>query len=150
MISASFSLSLPRLGWKSTSMPRSLNICTAAGDSASEMRTLGLAIGCDPLLDDAFDGATAGFVPRVHLFSMDGRVKPGHDDDGGKRTDLRRLRKLRLGLGECPVDPLRQQRDIAGFDGGAAPDTQPRRRVAIMREIVAGAFLLDQGDQLLG
>src|SRR6266404_2861084 len=44
MISASFSLSLPRLGWKSTSMPRSLKICTAAGDRASEMRTLGLDI----------------------------------------------------------------------------------------------------------
>src|SRR5215467_14330548 len=41
MISASLSLSLPRLGWKSTSTPRSLKICTAAGDSASEMRTLG-------------------------------------------------------------------------------------------------------------
>src|SRR4051812_27978509 len=41
MISASLSLSLPRLGWKSTSTPRSLKICTAAGDSASEMRTFG-------------------------------------------------------------------------------------------------------------
>src|SRR5258705_5471784 len=45
MISASLSLSLPRLGWKSTSTPRSLKICTAAGDSASEMRTFGLDIG---------------------------------------------------------------------------------------------------------
>src|SRR4051794_27481797 len=45
MISASLSLSLPRLGWKSTSMPRSLKICTAAGDSASEIRTLGLDMG---------------------------------------------------------------------------------------------------------
>src|SRR3954453_29940 len=44
MISASLSLSLPRLGWKSTSMPRSLKIWTAAGDSASEMSTLGLDI----------------------------------------------------------------------------------------------------------
>src|SRR3954454_14098342 len=44
MIAASFSLSLPRLGWKSTSTPRSLKICTAAGDSASEMRTRGLDI----------------------------------------------------------------------------------------------------------
>src|SRR3954469_14858499 len=42
MMSASLSLSLPRLGWKSTSTPRSLKICTAAGESASEMRTLGL------------------------------------------------------------------------------------------------------------
>jgi hypothetical protein len=39
--SASFSLSPPSLGWKSTSTPRSLKIWTAAGDSASEMRTLG-------------------------------------------------------------------------------------------------------------
>jgi hypothetical protein len=39
--SASFSLSPPSLGWKSTSRPRSLKICTAAGESASEMRTLG-------------------------------------------------------------------------------------------------------------
>src|SRR6476620_12244580 len=45
MVSASLSLSLPRLGWKSTSTPRSLNICTAAGDSASEMRTFGLDMG---------------------------------------------------------------------------------------------------------
>src|SRR6202022_4972988 len=44
MISASLSLSLPRLGWKSTSMPRSRKICTAAGDKASEMRTLGLGM----------------------------------------------------------------------------------------------------------
>src|SRR5258707_13962637 len=45
MMSASLSLSLPRLGWKSTSTPRSLKICTAAGESASEMRTFGLDIG---------------------------------------------------------------------------------------------------------
>ena len=38
---ASLSLSLPRLGWKSTSTPRSLKIWTAAGDSASEIRTRG-------------------------------------------------------------------------------------------------------------
>ena len=39
--SASLSLSLPSLGWKSTSTPRSAKICTAAGESASEIRTLG-------------------------------------------------------------------------------------------------------------
>src|SRR5262245_16685864 len=42
MISASLSLSLPRAGWKSTSTPRSLKICTAADERASEMRTLGM------------------------------------------------------------------------------------------------------------
>ncbi|EBA17147.1 hypothetical protein RSK20926_09257 [Roseobacter sp. SK209-2-6] len=39
--SASLSLSLPRSGWKSTSMPRSRKICTAASESLSEMSTLG-------------------------------------------------------------------------------------------------------------
>src|SRR5215207_986126 len=82
MISASLSLSLPRLGWKSTSMPRSLKICTAAGDSASEIRTFGFVIGGDPLMNDAFDKPSPRASPRVHLFSMDGRVEPGHDDDG--------------------------------------------------------------------
>src|SRR6185503_14848642 len=41
MTVASLSLSLPSAGWKSTSMPRSLKICTAAGERASEMRTRG-------------------------------------------------------------------------------------------------------------
>src|SRR5579875_2389823 len=44
MSAASFSLSLPSDGWKSTSMPRSLKICTAEGESASEMRTLGMRV----------------------------------------------------------------------------------------------------------
>src|SRR3954454_20394200 len=67
MISASLSLSLPRFGWKSTSMPRSLKICTAAGDRASEIRTLGLDMGCDPLEDAEFDDVARGLDPWVHL-----------------------------------------------------------------------------------
>ena len=46
MISASFSLSLPSVGSKVTSMPRSLKICTAVGESSSEMRTLGAMTSC--------------------------------------------------------------------------------------------------------
>src|SRR5258708_31941710 len=60
MISASLSLSLPRLGWKSTSTPRSLKICTAAGESASEMRTLGLDIDLVPSPPEREDGPRAG------------------------------------------------------------------------------------------
>src|SRR5690606_5498571 len=41
MISARRAGSLPSLGWKSTSTPRSRKICTAASERASEMRTLG-------------------------------------------------------------------------------------------------------------
>ncbi len=37
-----------------------------------------------------------------------------------------------------------------GFHRGSAPDAQARRRVAIGAEIVAGALLLDRGNQLLG
>src|SRR5579859_315238 len=66
MISASLSLSLPRLGWKSTSTPRSLKICTAAGERASEMRTLGLVMGAIPD-EDWFQIVTRGLDPRVHL-----------------------------------------------------------------------------------
>src|SRR5215831_7456016 len=50
MISASLSLSLPRLGWKSTSTPRSLKIWTAAGESASEMRTRGVMVSAHKLV----------------------------------------------------------------------------------------------------
>src|SRR5262245_41049587 len=45
MTAASFSLSPPRAGWNSTSMPRSRKICTAAGERASEMRTFGADMG---------------------------------------------------------------------------------------------------------
>ncbi len=41
MTEASLSLSLPRSGSNVTSMPRSLKICTAVGESLSEMRTFG-------------------------------------------------------------------------------------------------------------
>ena len=44
IISASFSLSGPSLGWNTVSMPRSLKIWTAASERASEMRTLGAMV----------------------------------------------------------------------------------------------------------
>ena len=56
----------------------------------------------------------------------------------------------RLGLGKGPVEPVRQRLDVLGLDGGAAPDAQAGRRVAIMRDVEGRAFLLDQRDQLLG
>src|ERR1044072_8093510 len=57
------------------------------------------------------------------------------------------FRERRLHFGERPVDPLREQFDVVRLHGGAAPDAQARGRVAVVREIVAGAFLLDQRDQ---
>src|ERR1700683_719319 len=97
MISASLSLSLPRLGWKSTSMPRSLKICTAAGDNASEIRTLGLDMGLIRWWTMHLISSSPGQKrearlrvrnPGVHLFLMDGRVRPGHDDDGMNEPKL--------------------------------------------------------------
>src|ERR1051325_7928627 len=61
--SASLSLSLPRFGWKSTSVPRSLKICTAAGESASEISTLGVIWSC-PL-----GVASAPFEERLRFVS---------------------------------------------------------------------------------
>ncbi len=76
--SASLSLSPPSLGWKSTSTPRSLKICTAAGESASEMRTLGgialrrlrqrvLALG---------EGPVEPRRQRLDVGALDGRAAP--------------------------------------------------------------------------
>src|SRR6185436_19471649 len=61
-----------------------------------------------------------------------------------------RLRQRGLGLGERPVDPLRQQRDVGGFHRGAAPDPQACRRIAVIGEVITGAFLLHESHQLLG
>src|SRR3979411_1674530 len=115
MISASFSLSLPRLGWKSTSIPRSLKIWTAAADRASEMSTRG-AMG----------------VSRFRC-----RHRPR------KRTiqyaDASRRASAAV---RAPV--------VVGRAGRPPPDAQAGRRVAIMGEIVAGAFLLDHGGEAFG
>src|ERR1700731_2769035 len=163
MISASLSLSLPRLGWKSTSTPRSLNICTAAGDSASEMRTFGFVMGV--FLDPPLEGEGRREAPgwgescglRKFRVRRAGRISPHPAAPFGASTlplqgrvkKSRRLQKLRPGLGESPVDPLGEQRNIARLDCGATPDAQTRRRIAMAREVVTGAFLLNQTDHLL-
>ena len=92
---ASLSLSLPRLGWKSTVTPRSLNIWTAAGESASEIRTRGL-MG-DPLGSahpaqhvgkrwQAFFGGPVRLAAHaVGLQERHAEIVPGGEvlDDGG-------------------------------------------------------------------
>src|SRR5947209_7743847 len=65
--SASFSLSAPSFGWKSTSTPRSLKICTAAGESASEIRTRGATVEA-PVIWSA--------QPAQHVRV---RIEPGRD-----------------------------------------------------------------------
>src|SRR5271169_712534 len=121
--SASLSLSLPRLGWKSTSIPRSLKIATAAGESASEIRTLGAMV------------SASGNVGN-------GKANPSHR--GESKTPLRRLGERVLGLDVSPVEPQRERLDVGPFDGRAAPDAQARRRVAIGIDVVSDAFLVER------
>src|SRR5258707_14626625 len=73
----------------------------------------------------------------------------GHDADYGISVS-RRLRQRVLGPGEGPIQPAGERLDVGRLDGRAAPDAQTRRRVAIMGEIVAGAFLLDHGGEAFG
>ena len=58
-----------------------------------------------------------------------------------------RLRKYEIGLKGLarrfrigPVEPGDQRLDIGGFDSGAAPDAQARRRIAIGADIEGGAL----------
>src|SRR6188472_4245713 len=135
MISASLSLSLPRLGWKSTSTPRSLKICTAAGESASEMRTLGLDIGAilHTLPWRGMVGAQrrGGVKLSMRTLRASGAEKSPHPDapfgcvdppPPGEGDELSRLRQRGPGFDERPIDPLRQQCEVGSFHGGAAPD----------------------------
>src|SRR5215210_4163253 len=99
-----------RPGLKSTAMPRRRKISTAAGESLSEMRTL-----------------------------------------GGTALLLRCLRGCVFGfdLLQGPVEPGQQGFDVGGLDGGAAPDAQPRRRVAVGAGVERDAFLLQEARECL-
>src|SRR5215510_7118147 len=136
MTAASLSLSLPRLGWKSTSTPRSLKICTAAGDSASEMRTLGFIV-------ITWTSVVPSALPAWQ------RLRARPPASAGARA-LRRLGQRLLGQRIGPVEPRHQGLDVGGLDGRAAPDTQARRRVAVGRDVVGDAFLLQRRRHALG
>src|SRR5437879_1303475 len=69
--------------------------------------------------------------------------------NGSANIGLRRLRQRVLGLGEGPVEPLRERFHIARLDGRAAPDAQPRRRIAVGIDVVGHAFLLERRGEVL-
>src|ERR1041385_283252 len=108
MISASLSLSLPRLGWKSTSTPRSLKICTAAGERASEIRTRG-AMG--KILSVGVGLRRASAQPAQHV---------------GERLDAAGGRMA--GLDRHAVVLEQRQADVASF----AEVLDQRRRAALV------------------
>src|SRR5690242_17987721 len=122
MISASLSLSLPRLGWKSTSTPRSLKICTAAGDRASEMRTRGVVMLCPVyrLCSPASPAKAGDPVRRCALFKtrtwwlLDAPLSRGMTACiRGNYERSRRLGQRVLGLAERPVEPGGERLDVA-------------------------------------
>src|SRR4029079_16127641 len=141
MISASFSLSAPSFGWKSTSTPRSLKICTAAGERASEMRTRGaigisinVSVSYRPLIP-----AKAGI--QLLAAALGPRFR------GDEQHLSRGLRQRRPRLRKRPVDPGRLLLHVRCLDGAAAPDAQTRRRIAVRGNVVARAFSFDQRDE---
>src|SRR6516225_6496872 len=115
--SASFSLSAPSFGWKSTSTPRSLKICTAAGESASEMRTLG-GMGCCGLLSLS-SLAKAGLAFAMH----DQCWRLGHHAAFDKC-------RLRLGGKLCHrrIDDLQAHRRVGAHRRIAREEFDPWRR----------------------
>src|SRR5215472_574848 len=75
---ASFSLSAPSFGWKSTSTPRSRKICTAAGERASEMRTRGV-MASRRLQQRVLASGKRPVEPereRLDIGALDGRAAP--------------------------------------------------------------------------
>src|SRR5690242_13309382 len=62
---------------------------------------------------------------------------------------LRGFRQRGLGLSEGPIDPRRQCLEIGSLDGRAAPDAQAGRRIAMRRDVVGRALLLDARDEVL-
>src|SRR5713226_5901039 len=83
---------------------------------------------------DSLAAWTSMPTPRTKSASFSMR---GSEDIGS-----RRLRQRVLAPGKCPVEPERKRLDIGALDGGAAPDAQAGRRIAVGIDVVGDAFLL--------
>src|ERR1043166_2434814 len=121
MISASWSLS--RLGLTTVSMPRSAKICTAAGESLSEMRTRGAMAASRCLAQRVLALRERPIEPGgepLDVGGLDGRAAP--DAQAGRRVAIERdiigdaffLERRRHAAGEgCPrIERQRRDRRI--------------------------------------
>src|SRR5690606_38759618 len=131
MISASFSLSLPSFGWKSTSTPRSRKIWTAVSDSSSDTSTRGATIGL--LQSVRWDEVKGGSARKAKPVARSGRSlgKAGF-----------------LGL-EGPGKPGHQRLEIRGLDRCTRPDAQAGRRIAISADVIGDTLLVEKRDHAL-
>src|SRR4029078_3228411 len=95
-------------------------MATAAGESASEMRTLAAISSCSLLL------GCAALPPRW----------------------LRRLGERVLARGKCPVKPWRERFEIGASHGGAAPDTKAGRRIAVARYVECNTLFFEHSGKI--
>src|SRR5512144_1720585 len=107
----------------SASMPRPRKMSAACGLMLSEMRTLGM-VSCSFL-------AVARCLP--HPLPLPRAGEGGTRARGRVRGLGAPLRGREFGLDVCPgpVEPGEQRLQIAGLDGGAGPQPEARRRVAV-------------------
>src|SRR5262245_20348892 len=123
-------------------MPRSLKICAAEGESASEMRTLGDMVASASI---AVQGPRNRSIQHLCNFAIRRDVcvcwiprLHGTLETLWLRTS-RRLRQRVFALGEGPIEPEGERFDIRALHGRTAPDAQARRRIAIGVDVVGDA-----------
>src|SRR5580692_8037685 len=142
------SSSLARPVRTSASTPRVRKMATAAGESWSAMRTLGVMGGLQTLpLEGRWprERPGGGFSTRWRWWRQTPTPDPSPQGGGA-------LGRREFGSegGEGPVEPGRQRAQVVGVDRGAAPDAQARRRIAVAADVERDALLLQQRGEALG
>ena len=90
-------------------------------------------------------GLESTSTPRSWKIAPRGRQRVGEI----RGCNLTPPRQRGFGLAEGPIEPRRQRRKVGALDRAAAPDAQPRRRIAVRRDVVSDAVLFQRGDHAL-
>src|SRR6266852_7831146 len=129
----------PVITW--ASMPRSAKMEAARALSASAINTFGMVS-----LPACWNVVGARLVP-ARAGGTTGRPFESSREPGPYMSSLSRLRLPQLAIG--PVEPGQQRLDVAALDGGAGPDSEARRRIAMAGDVVGDAFRLEQRGEFL-